>query len=125
MHLIPNKCNRRLLMKISSLAILLTWFATVVAASSTAQRLTEIKVSMPSRVASLKEALRQLENQTDIRFTYVSKDINAYKQVQVNRSHADLATILDNLLKDTNLAYQQVGKTVIIKKKSAFSANAD
>ncbi|TYR37842.1 TonB-dependent receptor [Sphingobacterium phlebotomi] len=125
MHLIPNKCNRRLLMKISSLAILLTWFATVVAASSTAQHLTEIKASLPSRVTSLKEALKQLENQTDIRFTYVSKDINAYKQVQVNRGSADFAAILDDLLEGTNLAYQQVGKTVIIKKKAAVLEGAD
>src|SRR5690606_5272611 len=119
MHLILNKCNRRLLMKISSLAILLTWFATVVAASSTAQNLAGIKASLPSGTVSLKDALKQLEKQTNIRFTYVSSDVNNYKQSRVDHRSANVAMILDDLLENTDLEYQQVGKTVIIKKRSS------
>jgi len=123
MHLILNKCNRRLLMKISSLAILLTWFATVVAASSTAQNLAGMKASLPSGTISLKDALKQLEKQTNIRFTYVSSDVNSYKQSRVDHRSANVAMILDDLLEHTNLEYQQVGKTVIIKKRSAAQSH--
>lgn len=123
MHLIRNKCNRSLLMKISSLAILLTWFATVIAASSTAQNLAKIKVSLPSGNVSLKDALKQLEKQTNIRFTYVSSDVNKYKQSYIGSNSENVALILDNLLENTDLEYQQVGKTVIIKKRISHSGN--
>ncbi len=117
MHLKLKECNRRLLMKISSLALLLTWFATVVAAESSAQNLAEIKASLPTGTITLKEALKQLQKQTEIRFTYVSNDINNYKQAEVGKSSTNVARILEDLLGNTGLAYQQVGKTVIIKRK--------
>src|SRR5690606_9783612 len=100
-----------------------TWFATVVAASSTAQNLAGMKASLPSGTISLKDALKQLEKQTNIRFTYVSSDVNSYKQSRVDHRSANVAMILDDLLEHTNLEYQQVGKTVIIKKRSAAQSH--
>lgn len=123
MHLIRNKCTKSLFMKISSLAILLTWFATVVAASSTAQNLARIKASLPTGTVVLKDALKQLEKQTNIRFTYVSSDVDKYKQSHVASISDNVAMLLDDLLKNTDLIYQQVGKTVVIKRQSISVGN--
>src|SRR5690606_16840547 len=118
MHLIRNKCNRKLLMKISALALLLTWFAAAIAAPSAAQNLASVHAKLPPGTMTLRDALKQIEQQTDIRFSYVSADINMYTQAHVNRRSSDLATLLDDLLDETELVYRQVGKTVVIKKKT-------
>ncbi len=124
MHFIRNKCNRKLLMKISALAILLTWFATTIAANSIAQNLASVRASLPSGTLSLREALKQLEQQTDIRFTFVSEDVNHYKQFGADRRNTNVAAILEDLLEETDLEYRQVGTTVVIRKKSVLATDA-
>lgn len=123
MHLFRKKCNRRLLMKISALAVLLTWFATMVAANSSAQNLAEIRASLPTESISLREAFKALEKQTNIRFTYVSGDVVKYKQTRTTRRSNNVEAILEDLLTNTDLAYRQVGKTVVIKKKKNVPAS--
>src|SRR5690606_10795588 len=118
MHLIRNKCNRKLLMKISALALLLTWFATTIAASSSAQNLASVRASIPHGTLTLRDALKELERQTDFRFTYVSEDVTAYTKTTVNRGSTTLDVILQDLLEDTDLVFRQVGKTVVLKRKS-------
>lgn len=118
MHLIRNKCNRKLLMKISALALLLTWFATTIAASSSAQNLASVRASIPHGTLTLRDALKELERQTDFRFTYVSEDVTAYTKTTVNRGSTTLDAILQDLLEDTDLVFRQVGKTVVLKRKS-------
>lgn len=103
-------------MKISLLAILLTALSSFVAYSSAAQHLRDIKASLPAGTVSLRDALKQLEQQTDIRFTYRSGDISGFNSLRVTNSDANVATILDDLLNQTNLHYEQVDNTVIIKK---------
>src|SRR5690606_23361580 len=119
MHLTANKCKGRLLMKISLFAILLTAASTVMSYSTTAQHLHEIKASLPAGTLSLREALNHLEEHTDIRFTYRSSDINGFGRLHMAPDRSNVAVLLDALLKQTDLHYEQVGKTVIIKKNTA------
>lgn len=118
MHLIPKECNGRLLMKISLLALILTCVTTFAAYSSNAQNLRDVKASLPSETLKLKDALRQLEKQTKIRFTYMSSDINQ-KTVRTNGKSTNLADILHDLLQNTDLQYQVINQTVIIKKENS------
>lgn len=103
-------------MRISLLTILLSCAGTVFSYSSTAQNLTEVKANLPAGHLSLKEALRQLEKQTEIRFTYVSGDIQGQRKEQVGSQAGNVAEILEDLLENTGLLYEQMGKTVLIKK---------
>lgn len=105
-------------MKISTLALLLTWFATAIAASTAAQNLASVRASLPHGTLTLRNALKQLEQQTDFRFTYVSADVNVHTEARVDRGNTNLAAILTDLLEGTDLVFQQVGKTVVIKKKT-------
>jgi len=110
-------------MKISLLAILLTAASTVVSYSTTAQHLHEIKASLPAGTLSLRDALNQLEKQTDIRFTYRSSDINGFGRLHIAGNGSNVAVLLDGLMKQTDLHYEQVGNTVIIKKKTVTVPN--
>ncbi|EEI92769.1 TonB-linked outer membrane protein, SusC/RagA family [Sphingobacterium spiritivorum ATCC 33300] len=124
MHLIPKECNGRLLMKISLLALILTCVTTFAAYSSNAQNLRDVKASLPSETLKLKDALRQLEKQTKIRFTYMSSDINQ-KTVRTNGKSSNLADILHDLLQNTDLQYQVINQTVIIKKENSTVNNIE
>lgn len=103
-------------MKISLLAILFTAASTFVAYSSAAQHLREVKASLPTGTASLRDALKQLEKQTDIRFSYRTGDISGFNSLAVDGNGTNVADILDNLLANTGLRYEQVGNAVILKK---------
>ena len=116
MHFIRKECTGRLFMKISLLALLFSCFATFAAFSSSAQNLREIKASLSEETTSLKEALRQLQQQTKFRFTYLSSDVNPLKAVHVSKKSNNLASLLDDLLANTDLQYQQVGQSIVIKK---------
>lgn len=105
-------------MKISALALLLTWFAAAIAAPSAAQNLASVHAKLPPGTMTLRDVLKQIEQQTDIRFSYVSADVNMYTQAHVDRRSNDLATLLSDLLEETDLEFRQVGKTVVIKKKT-------
>lgn len=118
MHFIRNKCKGSVLMKISLSAILFTSAASLWAGPSTGQNLKEIKVHMGTGTISLKDALRQVEKQTNIRFTYISKDVNPVKVQTTSSTGTAVSTILNNLLANTGLVYEQVGRTVLIKKKN-------
>lgn len=107
------------LMKVSLLAILLTSASSFVAYSSTAQNLRSIHASLPEGTVSLRDALKQLEQQTDIRFTYRSSDIRSFNRLRIANNNSTVATVLDELLRQTDLHYEQVGNTIIIKKKTA------
>ncbi len=111
-------------MKISLLAIVFTAVTTLVAYSSAAQHLREVKAALPTGTVSLRDALKQLEKQTDIRFSYRTGDISAFNRVAVDGSGANVADILDNLLAQTGLRYEQVGNAVILKKAPAVAATA-
>src|SRR5690606_3285396 len=88
---------------------------TVVSYSTTAQHLHEIKASLPAGTLSLRDALNQLEQQTDIRFTYRSSDINGFDRLHMAGNGGNVAVLLDGLMKQTDLHYEQVGNAIIIK----------
>src|SRR5690606_2972240 len=124
MHLSFKKCKRSLLMKISLLAIIFTLAATFSVYSSAAQNLSEIRASLGSESVSLREALRELQHQTGIRFSYLSRDVNQLKSIQVSPQSDNLDAIINDLLAGTGLTYMQVAKTVVKKRRTSPTNDA-
>lgn len=104
-------------MKISLLALMITCAANLAAFSVTAQNLREVTASLPAGTLTLKEALQQLQQQTAFRFSYLSRDVQRETKVRASKSSTNLAAVLDDLLHDTDLYYQRVGQSILLKKK--------
>lgn len=108
--------NKALLMRISILAILLTFSGLLMARSGTGQDLNKIIISLDLKNASLKAAIKKIESLTQLSFTYRTADIAEVDHINYQASNAPVTRILDELLQHTSLRYNQVNGSIIIKK---------
>lgn len=90
------------------------------------QDLHKILVSLDLENAGLKEALKQIESRTSIRFTYKSEDVPAFKPVTMHRTAQKLDEVLNELFSNSGLSYESAGSNVvIIFKKNAAENKVD
>lgn len=122
LHGYPLLCckTKRLFMRISILAALLTINGLLMAANGTGQDLRK-PVSIELKNASLKQALRKIENIGKLSFTYKTADVAAYSNITYQAVQKPLAVVLDDLLRSTDLRYEQVETNIIIKKTFSSS----
>jgi TonB-linked SusC/RagA family outer membrane protein len=113
--------NQSLLMKISILAILLTFSGLLMAGSGEAQDLNKIVVSIELKNATLKQAFRKIESLARLPFTYKTNDVSAYNNINYYATNATVAQILGDLLRDTDLQYELLNSNIVIKKASKNS----
>ncbi len=78
----------------------------------------ETRLTVVVNNTTIENVLRKIENQSKFRFFYNEKiDIN--KEVSVNYINKDIFEILDNLLKETNITYEIVGRQIVLSRKSS------
>ena len=58
----------------------------------------------------------KLKGLTRIPFTYKTNDVARYDNVNYKAAQISVARLLDDLLKDTDLRFEQVNSNIIIKK---------
>jgi TonB-linked SusC/RagA family outer membrane protein len=107
---------KALIMRISILAILLTASGLLLARPSDGQDLNKITVSIELKNATLKQAFRKIESLAKLAFTYKTNDVAAYDNISYQASNIPVARLLEELLKFTDLKYEQVSTNIIIKK---------
>lgn len=112
--------NKRLLMRISILAILLTVNGLLMAGTGVGQDLNKT-VSLAVKNVSLKQALRKIEALAKFSFTYKTEDIAGFTSITYQATDLTVARILDDLLKPANLKYELVNENIIIKKIPAIT----
>src|SRR5690606_34558472 len=113
-----------LLMKLSAVAVLLTISGLLTARNSHSQNLDKITVSIQLKDATLKHAFRKIESLTHIAFTYKTNDVSGYGNINISSNQITIARLLDELLLNTGLQYEQVNDNVIIKKGISSSTPA-
>jgi TonB-linked SusC/RagA family outer membrane protein len=111
-----------LLMKLSAVAVLLTISGLLSARDTHSQDLDKITVSIQLKNATLKHAFRKIESLTHIAFTYKTNDVYGYGNINISSNQISVARLLDELLINTGLQYEQVNANVIIKKSIAHAA---
>ncbi|HEY0668340.1 MAG TPA: TonB-dependent receptor [Sphingobacteriaceae bacterium] len=79
-----------------------------------AQALSETNVTLELKNETLRDALKQIESQTEFRFAYKKKAINAYSTINLERSTLSVESLLGVLLSNTNLKYTQVNNNIIL-----------
>jgi TonB-linked SusC/RagA family outer membrane protein len=107
---------KALIMRISILAILLTFSALLMARSGNGQDLNKIVISIDLKNASLKQAFKKIESLTQLAFTFRTADVADFEQINYQATNASVTTILKDLLQHTGLKYDQVNSNIIIKK---------
>jgi TonB-linked SusC/RagA family outer membrane protein len=108
--------NKALLMRISILAILLTFSGLLMARSGNGQDLNKIIISIDLKNASLKEAIKKIESLTQLAFTYRTADVAEVDHINYQVNNAPVTHILEDLLQHTGLKYDQVNGNIVIKK---------
>jgi hypothetical protein len=108
--------NKALLMRVSLLAICLTISGLLMAGSSDGQDLNKIIVSIDLKNATLKHALRKIESLAKLPFTYKTNDVSRYDNINYQATDIPVAKLLQELLQNTDLRYEQVNANIIIKK---------
>lgn len=69
------------------------------------------------RNATLKEAIRQLERQTDVGFFYDTQEVKQVKGITVSLSNTTLKGVLNKILANTEFSYKIVDNSVVIAKQ--------
>ena len=75
------------------------------------------KVSIEMRGVSLEAVLWSLEKKSEMTFFYNQADVSRITQVDAVFKEATLSDILNELLKGTNLYYQVLDETIVIKQR--------
>ncbi|MBS1502074.1 MAG: carboxypeptidase-like regulatory domain-containing protein, partial [Bacteroidetes bacterium] len=107
---------KHIIMRVFILSIFLTITSLLQAKEVKSQDLSKVYLSLQVKNGDLKTAFKKIESQTVFRFTYKSEDISKYKNLNFSAANQNVAQILANLLKGTNLSYEQVDNAIIIKE---------
>jgi len=66
---------------------------------------------------SLKEVLQKIESQCDYTFAYNASRIDVSQKVSVSYTNASLTEVLNNLLKEKNIAYEFIDEKIVLTPK--------
>lgn len=93
-------------------AILLLYAALHVSAASFSQT-----VTLPRQTASLKNIFKEIKKQTGYFFFYKGQLLQSRPDVEIELQKASITEALNTLLKNQDLSYHIVNKTIVISKK--------
>jgi len=108
--------NKALLMRISALAILLSISGMMLAADLRGQDLDKVVISIELKDVTLKRALQKIESAAKISFTYKTDDVAGFSNINYSAAALPVSRILNSLLMERGLMYEQVNTNIIIKK---------
>ncbi|WP_205687094.1 SusC/RagA family TonB-linked outer membrane protein [Chitinophaga rhizosphaerae] len=103
-------------MRISILAILLTFNGILVAADGAGQDIRKVIVSVDLNNVTLRQALREIGSLADCSFTYKTRDLEGYGNVTYRAADIPVGKLLDALLLPKGLRYEQMDDHIVIKK---------
>ncbi|MDR0756419.1 MAG: carboxypeptidase-like regulatory domain-containing protein [Tannerella sp.] len=96
-------------MKLTTLALIV--FCVHVSATAYSQR---TKLTLNLQNQSIKEALYQIESQSEFRFIYEKEQINLDRKVSVRLKNQTVETILEQLLGDETVGYEITENNLIL-----------
>lgn len=105
------------LMKISALPVLLLgWFASAsVAYPQRGQELLTRRISMRVEKALLRDVLRQISQQVDVRFSYNNRSIPVDSRVNVVAVNEPLGEVLNRVLQPISVGYTVYSRLIVLK----------
>ena len=111
---VPINAHRKFLLKMKMFLFFIFVFSLGVSAMSYAQ---EKRVTLKMHDVSLEKVLLELKKQTAVRFFYSMDKIKEIQHLSVNAWEKDLDELLDELLKNTDLAFSYLDDIIVIKDR--------
>jgi TonB-linked SusC/RagA family outer membrane protein len=105
-----------LVMRALTLAILLTINGVLMAERSSGQDLSKIKVTLDLKNVPLKTALKRIENNTNLSFSFKTADISGIRNISYSGENISVDKVLAALFQHTGLSYEVVDANIIIRK---------
>jgi hypothetical protein len=84
---------------------------------SHAQDIDKVTISIELKNVTLKDALNMIEKLTSFKFTYQSDVIAGIRNIRYQQQHVTVKKVLDDLLSNNGLQYEQVQTYILVKKK--------
>ena len=97
------------MMKLTFLILLVTFMH--LSASVYSQ---QTKLSLSLRNVSIRDALKQIEDQSDFFFMYKGEEINVSQNVNLQLENRTIEEILDNLFKGTHISYEIINRQIVL-----------
>src|SRR5215216_4581254 len=95
-------------MRIFLLSTLLTLNLLLAGKDSKSQNLDKVIISLNVKDATLKQVFNKIEKQTSFHFTYRSDDVRRIKAITYTGDNVSLAKVLNDLLQNTGLRYEEI-----------------
>jgi hypothetical protein len=86
--------------------------------NASGQGIEKTKITLHLENASLRQAMREIENKTHFKFLAKAEDIEGVSPVSINVQNELLDKILELLFKGRNLEYKQEGENIFIKRSN-------
>jgi TonB-linked SusC/RagA family outer membrane protein len=116
--------TKALLMRVTILAVLISVSGLLMAGDGKSQDLTKVILSVKLKNETLKNALQQIQQKTQLPFAYKTGDISPYGNISYEATDISLAKLLDEILKPIGLIYEQVNSNIVIKKNKTKEITA-
>lgn len=114
---------KALLMRVSILAIFLSICGLLSAGNGNGQDLDKVLVTVQFQNETLKNALHRIEKLTRLPFTYKTSDVSPYNSITYEAKNTSLSKLLNDILGNTGLYYEQVNSNIVIKRSGRSNPN--
>lgn len=95
--------------------------ALLIASPGYAQKLKETKISIRFSGETLNECIKQIGKSTDIQFAFNPEELNIFNAASFKVRKTSVQEVLEQLLKNTNLSFVEVGTKVVIYNNTVSS----
>ncbi|MFY9152416.1 MAG: TonB-dependent receptor [Prolixibacteraceae bacterium] len=84
----------------------------------------QTKLSISLQNASVREVLKQIEDQSDFFFLYKNENIDVNRIVTIDIKNKSVEYLLEELFKGTNVSYEVVNRQIVLVDKEKANINA-
>jgi TonB-linked SusC/RagA family outer membrane protein len=119
LQVIPLSPNLLFIMKVNlfTFCIILGTASLLFATNGRGQDMETTRVNISADHGSLRDSLRQIERQSDFRFTYKDEEIEEYSNLKIKRGHITVKACLELLLRNTAREYKQIGNYIVLTER--------
>lgn len=78
------------------------------------------KISLALKNVSLKQALKEIEKQSDYTFVYSDSKIDVNKKIDINVKDCALVEVLDQLIADSEIRYTSIDNHIVLTDKKNY-----
>ncbi|MGQ8335006.1 TonB-dependent receptor [Sunxiuqinia sp. A32] len=85
----------------------------------------QTKLDLTLQNATIREALRSIEDQSGYYFLYTNEDVEINRKVNIDLKKMSIEDVLDNLFKGTDVVYKIADRQVVLLKENQTNANVN